>query len=170
MSARRRGKGKGVYAIPVGCALIALATVLWTSGRSGTEAAEREGTVREVPSGISQDVADALRTSSVEPSSRKTFLSDLEGSGQNPDGGGDPVCVLAWTEPCDLPATAEEALCAYRQRGAVTLMASGYLDLAGNVWAALLRHDDGAVDIMTVSTADGSSSEVRVARLRPEGL
>ena len=170
MSARGRGKGKSVYAIPVGCALLALATVLWTSGKSGAETAEQGGTVREVPSGVSQDVADALRTSSVEPSSRKTFLSDLEGLKGDSDEGGDSVCVLAWTEFRDLPITAEEVLCAYRQRGAVTLMASGYLDLAGNVWAALLRHDDGAVDIMTVSTADGSSSEVRVARLRPEGL
>lgn len=164
----RRG-GKGVYAVPVGCALLALATVLWTSDRvSGGHASDSPSL--EVPNGISDEVADALRSSAAAPSSPETFLDDLGKAGDSDGEGGGSVRVLAWDEARDLPLAAEDALRAYRDRGSVTLMSSGYLDLAGNVWAALLRHGSGAVDIMTVSTADGKSSEVRIARLEPDGL
>ena len=157
--------GRGAYAVPVGCALIALATVLWMSNRASGDDVPSETTL-EVPEGISGEVAEALTSSAASPSSLATFLDDL-GEGEEGDGA---VRVLAWSEAHDLPAATEEVLRAYREKGSVTLMSSGYLDLAGNVWAALLRHGSGAVDIMTVSTADGASSEVRIARLEPGGL
>lgn len=169
MNVRSWGKGRGAYTIPVGCALLALATVLWASNRSGGDSETQADVSLEIPSGVSREVADAMLSSSAEASSPEAFLRDLD---ESPDGGGDSeaVSVLSWTEARDLPAVAEEVLCAYRDHGAVTLMASGYLDLSGNVWAALLRHNGGAVDIMTVATADGHASEVRVARLEPDGL
>ena len=169
MNAWGGGKGRGVYAIPVGCALLALATVLWMSDRSPDEVGASASTSLEVPDGVSNEVAEALTSSSAAPSSVDAFIGDLESAGGDAREG-DAVRVLSWSDEQDLPATAEKALCAYRDHGAVTLMSSGYLDLAGNVWAALLRHDSGAVDIMTVSTGDGRSSEVRVARLEPSGL
>lgn len=168
MNAWGIGKGRGAYAIPVGCALLALATVLWMSNRLDDTGTSTPVTL-EVPDGVSKEVAEALVSSAASPSSLGTFLDDLEPRGTAADKDG-AVRVLSWSDSHDLPATAEDALCAYRDRGGVTLMSSGYLDLAGNVWAALLRHDGGAVDIMTVSTGDGSSSEVRVARLEPGGL
>lgn len=158
-----------MYAVPVGCALLALATVLWMSNRSPDDAGTPASTVLEVPDGVSEEVAEALVSTSATPSSVGDFLDDLD-SAEPASHEGDAVHVLSWSDEHDLPATAEKALCAYRDRGAVRLMSSGYLDLAGNVWAALLRHDSGAVDIMTVSTGDGRSSEVRVARLEPDGL
>lgn len=168
MNAWGIGKGRSAYAIPVGCALLALATVLWMSNRPDDKGASSP-TALEVPEGISKEVADALVSSAVSPSSLGTFLDDL-GSGKLPADKDSAVRVLSWSDAHDLPAAAEDALRAYRDRGGVTLMSNGYLDLAGNVWAALLRHDGGAVDIMTVSTSDGRSSEVRVARLEPNGL
>lgn len=122
----------------------------------------------EIPAGVSEEVVDALLSAPTRVSSARTFLNDLEAAHVQENG--ESVAVLAWSETLDLPHVAEEALCAYRDRGSVTLMASGYLDLAGNVWGALLRHDDGAVDVMTVSTVDDSESEVRVARLEADGL
>ena len=157
--------GRGAYAVPVGCALIALATVLWMSNRASGDGVPSETTL-EVPEGVSEEVAEALVSSAASSSSLATFLDDLGESEE----GDRAVRVLAWSEARDLPVAAEEVLRAYREKGSVTLMSSGYLDLAGNVWAALLRHGSGAVDIMTVSTADGASSEVRIARLEPGGL
>lgn len=101
------------------------------------------------------------------PSSSERFLADLERDAR--DGGG-PAAV-AWEVPGDLPGPASEVLSAYRAVPTASLAVSGYLDLKGNVWGAVVRDSRGWVDVVHVSTTEAAErTEVRVARLAREDL
>lgn len=81
-------------------------------------------------------------------------------------GDGDATtAIVYWTERGDLPVAAERVLDAYADVCGVILGASGYLDMYGNVWGALVRRGDAWCDVVLVSTEDGEQSVVRVARV-----
>lgn len=95
------------------------------------------------------------------PSSVERFLDDL-GDGR--------VGSVDWTVAGDLIEPAEDILAAYRDAEGAVLVASGYLDLKGNLWGAVVRGAGGWVDVVVVSTAeDAGETRVRVARLHAEG-
>ncbi|MFR3312205.1 MAG: hypothetical protein ACLTPF_07350 [Collinsella stercoris] len=98
-------------------------------------------------------------------SSARSFLEDLsQGEGERDDGDA-TTAIVYWTERGDLPVAAERVLDAYADVGGVILGASGYLDMYGNVWGALVRRGDAWCDVVLVSTEDGEQSVVRVARV-----
>ncbi len=98
-------------------------------------------------------------------SSARSFLEDLpQGEGERGDGDA-TTAIVYWTERGDLPVAAERVLDAYADVCGVILGASGYLDMYGNVWGALVRRGDAWCDVVLVSTEDGEQSVVRVARV-----
>ena len=72
---------------------------------------------------------------------------------------------LAWTEEGEVDVVATAVLRSYQERGDAILVTSGYLDLKGHVWGAVLWDGTRWVDIVLVSGAHGmASSEARVVR------
>lgn len=63
---------------------------------------------------------------------------------------------------------AADMLRAYREVPTAQLALSGYLDIKGNVWGAIVR-DGGWVDMVTVAADAGDTSCcLRVVRLTPQ--
>lgn len=112
--------------------------------------------------------ARKLMDAPVRESSLRTFLDDLsagKADGKAVDGGGTATKVVHWAERGDIPAAAEGVLRAYVDAGDAELTTSGYLDMHGNVWAAIVRGGDAWCDVVLVSTEDREESSVRVARV-----
>lgn len=64
---------------------------------------------------------------------------------------------------------AADLLRAYREVPTAQLALSGYLDIKGNVWGAIVRDGRGWVDMVTVTADAGDAScRLRVARLVPK--
>lgn len=94
-----------------------------------------------------------------------SFLNVLARRTAQADGDGADI-VVSWSEASGVPALAEAVLAAYRDDGAVALMASGYLDLSGNAWAALLWDGSRWVDVVSV-VSSGEGTTVRIVRMLP---
>lgn len=70
--------------------------------------------------------------------------------------------------PADDRAAAD-LLRAYREVPTAQLALSGYLDIKGNVWGAIVRDGRGWVDMVTVAADAGDAScRLRAARLVPQ--
>lgn len=117
-----------------------------------------------------------LRDDEVQPSSAKTFLTDLDAAAAEASSGGDAAgaqgeavaVAVSWGVEAGLMDAAAPVLEAYEGADAV-LVASGYLDLKGSVWAALVQSGSW-VDVTTVITSgDDASSTVRIVRLHAPG-
>ena len=64
---------------------------------------------------------------------------------------------------------AADLLRAYREVPTAQLALSGYLDIKGNVWGAVVRDGCGWVDMVTVAADAGDAScRLRVVRLAPK--
>ena len=64
---------------------------------------------------------------------------------------------------------AADMLRAYREVPTAQLALSGYLDIKGNVWGAIVRDGRGWVDMVTVAADAGDAScRPRVIRLSPQ--
>ena len=119
------------------------------------------------------DRARTLLGMKVRESSTETFLRDLalNSHAQDPDAvasdGEGATEALYWVEEGDLPAAAENVLRAYVDAGGTRLAASGYLDIQGNVWGAIVQGGGAWCDVVLVNTEDGRKSAVRVTRLLP---
>ena len=95
-------------------------------------------------------------------SSPERFLDDL-------DEADDGDASVTWSVSGDLVEPASDVIRAYRDMGTATLVTSGYLDLKGNVWGALVQGGTDWVDMVVVTTTeDGGETTVRVARLRAD--
>lgn len=129
-----------------------------------------------------RDVASQLwNDGSARESSLDGFLKDLSqleragaegegasgGEGQGESSGGD--AVVFWTERSDVPKAAGGVLRAYAKTGTATLATSGYVDLRGDVWCAIVRSSPTCVDMILTTTEDGRESTVRIARLTGKG-
>lgn len=76
---------------------------------------------------------------------------------------------LAWTEDRPMTEAAADMLRAYREVPTAQLALSGYLDIKGNVWGAIVRDGRGWVDMVTVAADVGDAScRLRVVRLVPK--
>lgn len=149
---------RAIAALGLLCATIALWAVVRTAGPDGLA---NESTADRADAGIvgelmPSDVLDGRPN----PSSVECFLDDLEDDG---------VGSVGWTVAGDLVEPVEGILEAYRDAGGASLVASGYLDLKGNLWGAVVRGDDEWVDVVVVSAAeDAGETRVRVARLHAD--
>lgn len=105
----------------------------------------------------------------VRASSLGGFLDDLcawqKGAVRMGDG---PCASVEFEEHASLPALAEDVLKTYARTRTASLVASGYLDLKGNVWGAVLREGTTWCDVLLVTTEDDAVSRVRVTRVLPE--
>lgn len=64
---------------------------------------------------------------------------------------------------------AADLLRAYREVPTAQLALSGYLDIKGNVWGAIVRDGRGWVDMVTVAADAGDAScRLRAVRLAPK--
>lgn len=100
-------------------------------------------------------------------SSVDSFLQDLskvEGPGGPSGDGRAPTHGVHWVERDDVPMAAKGVLQAYAKAGGAELAASGYLDMRGNVWGAIVQGGSAWCDVVLVSTEGGSKSTVRVVR------
>lgn len=147
------------------CAAVAFFAYLWAAPRAHEGGVPPLG---DVP--LSEFACEAWRVPA-EESSAGGFLHDLA---QAPDRG-EMVAAVGWDEWRGVPGAAADVLAAYRDEGESELVTSGYLDLKGNAWGALVRGGRRWVDVVSVMADAGEpSSRVRVVRLLPtsggEGL
>lgn len=143
----------------------------------GSAAPEAGGAFEEAGGGSEAAGAGASGSESSAPPDAKaadlsteTFLAELArkseeaGSAATSEDAGE--VAVSWTEERGLVSLASDVLTAYGDIATATLATSGYLDLRGNVWAALVQDARGWVDVVTVtSAADDGSATVHVARL-----
>lgn len=153
---RRRGADRFGFALLLAaCALTAATALSWVAGRGGVDAGgaenvDRLGALAREASGIAAG-----------DSSPGRFLDDLAATPHGDD------AAVAWSSAGGLVEAASEVLEAYRDRGGTSVMASGYLDLRGRAWGALVGDGSGWVDVVTVmGDEEDAHGEVRVARLR----
>lgn len=105
----------------------------------------------------------------VRASSLGGFLDDLRAWQKDAARMGDGPCAsVEFEERASLPALAEDVLKVYASTRTASLVASGYLDLKGNVWGAVLREGMSWCDVLLVTTEDDVVSRVRVTRVLPE--
>ena len=119
----------------------------------------------EVGSGSTPE--GAPETPSAGGASSATFMGDLEEEAACTD---DPQVGIAWEEPRGLAPVAGDILDRYAACGTARLATSGFIDIKGNVWGAVIEDGRGWVDVVTVTEApDGASSTARVIRMLPRG-
>ena len=76
---------------------------------------------------------------------------------------------LAWSEDRPMTEAAADLLRTYREVPTAQLALSGYLDIKGNVWGAIVRDGRGWVDMVTVAADAGDAScRLRAVRLVPK--
>ena len=147
------------------CLTVAIAAVLW-----GLNAARQQRPGAAFDSGSDSAVAsqkDEMRDAddSDVAVTAQTFLRTLDKrSGTATDSPGDNAITvrLAWSE--DRPMTEAAAEVPTAQ-----LALSGFLDIKGNVWGAIVRDGRGWVDMVTVAADAGDAScRLRVIRLSPQ--
>lgn len=132
----------------------------------------REGAVpgdppaaEEVGSGSTSE--DAPEAPSAGGASSATFMGELEEAAARTD---DPQVGIAWEEPRGLAPVAGDILDRYVACGTARLATSGFIDIKGNVWGAVIEDGRGWVDVVTVTEApDGANSTARVIRMLPRG-
>ena len=95
-----------------------------------------------------------------------TFMDILE-RGDVQDAPEKASTSVSWKESRGIVEAASGVLEVYREVESVDLVTSGYVDLAGNVWAALLSDGKGWVDMVTIEAGENDEgSTVTVVRLR----
>lgn len=110
---------------------------------------------------------DAPEAPSAGGASSATFMGELE---EATACAGDPQVGIAWEEPRGLAPVAGDILDRYAACGTARLATSGFIDIKGNVWGAVIEDGRGWVDVVTVTEApDGTSSTARVIRMLPRG-
>ncbi len=158
----RGRRGRSAW-IAVAVVLIACAVAVWGHAKlasldEDTGCAEVAAT-DEVADAVSR-VEDAQMTSS----SAKTFLSDLARAA-----GSSATHGVTWEDEEDVPVCAASVLEGYRSRGDCELACSGYLDIKGNAWGAVVWCPPDWVDVVYITVPDGGgASTVRIVRLSSE--
>ena len=154
------------------CLLVAIAAALWglgvarqqrpdaTAGSgSGSAVASQAEDARDVGA---QDAAVAAQT----------FLQALDerAASETEPAADNAIAVrLAWSEDRPMTEAAADLLRAYREVPTAQLALSGYLDIKGNVWGAIVRDGRGWVDMVTVAADAGDAScRLRAVRLVPQ--
>lgn len=148
-------------------------------GAESTEVATAKDDVEGLGSGDAgaaeySEVFEKALSAETTGSSFQAFLGDLasaepqrlSGDAASPAGS----CAVAWEAAGDLPDNAAELLQAYAGVSDAQLLTSGYLDLFGIAWGAVLRLDVETIDIATaVCDEGGETTELRVVRLETLG-
>ena len=152
------------------CAVVAVAVAVWglnavrqqrlgVAADAGSAAASQKDDARDA------DDANAAVTA-------QTFLQALDeraGAATGSSANNAVAVRLAWSECRPMTEAAADMLRAYREVSTAQLALSGYLDIKGNVWGAIVRDGRGWVDMVTVAADAGDTScRLRVVRLTPQ--
>lgn len=116
--------------------------------------------------GDAQDVSDAsaadnLLSEYASSVTSETFLAALDSG----DADGPGVVSVAWEDEAGLVALAGDVLKAYRECPGAQLQTSGYLDLKGNAWGAIVNDGTSWVDIVVVYTTEDGGACAQVSRM-----
>lgn len=144
------------------CAVAAAGALLWAAHRS------RDG-MEESSASLDEEVRRALlgeRDEQARVSSVPGFLDDLDELSRDADG---PVAVRV-DDAGGLVALAGDVLDEYREAADANVVTSGYLDLKGNAWGALVECGSDWVDVVTVMEDAEGMGTARVVRMSPRGL
>ena len=164
--------GRPVGALLVcACLTVAIAVALWGLGvaRQRPDATADSGSgSAAVPQ--AEDARDAGAQDAAVTA--QTFLQTLDeraASATEPAADNAIAVRLAWSEDRPMTEAAADMLRAYREVPTAQLALSGYLDIKGNVWGAIVRDGRGWVDMVTVAADVGDAScRLRVVRLVPK--
>lgn len=121
------------------------------------------------------DTADGVLSlfadDAAEEVSGETFLEDIALlAEEEADGSADGVVSVFWEEDATLVELAGSVLSAYSEVDGAVLATSGYLDLQGNAWGAVVQGGESWVDIVLVTTEDDASSTAQIVRLLPDAV
>ena len=166
-------------ALPVVCLAVALSAAWWglSTRDGGAEPAAEDSVVADADGGDAPATdeagsGDAPSDSACgsRPSRNGAFLDALALDAARSDRADDGVAARqAWTEERSLPKAAADVLRAYADEPFASLAMSGYLDIKGDVWGAIVRDARGWVDMVTCTAGmDDASCDVSVVRLMPE--
>ena len=138
------------------CLIVAIVAAVWGLG-----------TVHRRGSGGVASAADGGASTTTQ-----TFLQSLDaqaGTVSEPSGDSAIAARLAWSEGRPMTEAAADMLRAYREIPTAHLALSGYIDIKGNLWGAVVRDDRGWVDMVTVAADEGDAScRLRAVRLVPQ--
>ena len=154
------------------CLLVAMAAALWGLGiarqqRPDATAGSGSGSAVASQAEDARDVGaqDAAVTA-------QTFLQALDewAASETEPAADNAIAVrLAWSEDRPMTEAAADLLRTYREVPTAQLALSGYLDIKGNVWGAIVRDGRGWVDMVTVAADVGDAScRLCAVRLVPQ--
>lgn len=120
---------------------------------------------------FSQEEEAASPKSVATMASRGAFLGELAADAHKAaaDGGNgaSAAASASWDEACSLPLVGRDLLRVYQDEPGTILKTSGYLDIKGNVWGAIVA-GPAWVDLVTcTATADDAGCRVSIVRLTP---
>lgn len=161
MRTRLPGRGRGLTAFAACVATVLCALLLAGLMPAGPGDSDESGDADAGLAGTSVSPGAEIETTG------SAFLEDLEGAATKAEGTSAAACTACWEEPHALPTVASDLLEAYREAGVASPVVSGYLDLKGNAWAAVMQGAAGWSDVVLVRTEDDTVSSVRVTRLLP---
>ena len=145
------------------CLLVAIAVTLW-----GLDAAADLGSGSAAVSQAEDAGGMGGQNAAV---TARTFLQALDERAASAESSADNTIAvrLAWSEDRPMTEAAADLLRAYREVPTAQLALSGYLDIKGNVWGAIVRDGRGWVDMVTVAADAGDAScRLRAVRLVPQ--
>ena len=130
--------------------------------------AELEGTGADAAAG---DAADRLLAKGDDlPDDAGAVERFLEELGRQ-EREGEECPFAGWRTDRPLRQLGEEVLDAYEDAGHTRIATSGYLDLHGRVWGAIVQVREGAVDLVVLSEDEGGTgSAARIVRLGAANL
>ena len=148
---------------------VGVAAALFMGGHVGDEAQSDTTSIEDARGAV---VKRAL-TGDAHASNKRCFINDLNQGIEEAllkTSDGSVSYTVTWHERRGLQAVSSDLLETYRKLDEYAVVSSGYLDIKGNVWGALLAQGKSAVDVVMV-TCDEEDSEctARVARLVPTG-
>lgn len=122
-------------------------------------------------SDAADDVLSLFADDGADEVSGETFLEDIALlAEEEADGSADGVVSVFWEEDATLVELAGSVLSAYSEVDGAVLATSGYLDLQGNAWGAVVQGGESWVDIVLVTTEDDASSTAQIVRLLPDAV
>lgn len=193
---RRARRGWAVWLAPLACVAAVLVALFWAgsliegggaagegadvgdaasadegSAVDGEDGTDGDGAAEDVDDGALVDLVDRASeafSGGGSVSSTETFLADLASAAEAADA--DEVALVAWEKESDLVGLASDVLSTYEGVDDASLVTSGYLDLEGDAWGAVVQGGSSWVDIVVVSTEDDETSTARVVRLVPDSV
>lgn len=156
------------------CLLVAIAVTLWGLGAARQQRPGATADLRSGSAAMSQAEGAGAMGGQNAAVTAQTFLQALDeraASATEPSVDNAIAVRLAWSEDRPMTEAAADLLRAYREVPTAQLALSGYLDIKGNVWGAIVRDGRGWVDMVTVAADAGDAScRLRAVRLVPQTM